>query len=120
MEDFWLDKTKSDNRLFRFLIRHDLKWIFLHERPLAPEAAVQPGSLFLQSDNSKRQKGHAGKEQRDVCSLPGPFPYVRCLQHSARIFSRHNRAARRSKLKMHSAPVRRKSRGELKCEKNEH
>ena len=38
---------------------------------LAPEAAVQPGSLFLRSDNSKRQKGHAGKEQRGACPLPG-------------------------------------------------
>jgi hypothetical protein len=26
MEDFWLDKTKSDNWSFRFFIRHDLKW----------------------------------------------------------------------------------------------
>jgi hypothetical protein len=25
MEDFWLDKTKSDNWSFRFFIRHDLK-----------------------------------------------------------------------------------------------
>jgi hypothetical protein len=37
MEDFWLDETKSNNRLFRFFIRHDLKWIFLHERPLGAD-----------------------------------------------------------------------------------
>jgi hypothetical protein len=48
---------------------------------------------------------------RRLFTTMGPFPYVRCLQHSARIFSRHNRAARKSKLKMHSAPVRRKSTG---------
>src|ERR1700722_13891717 len=120
MEDFWLDETKSNNRCSVSLSATISNGFFCMSVRLAPEAAVQPGSLFLRSDNSKRQKGHTGKEQRGVCSLPGPFPYVRCLQHSARIFSRHNRAARRSKLKMHSAPVRRKSRGELKCEKNEH
>ncbi len=39
MEDFWLDKAKSDNWSFRFFIRHELKWtIFRMSVCFAPEA----------------------------------------------------------------------------------
>jgi hypothetical protein len=41
MEDFWLDKAKSDNWSFRFFIRHELKWtIFRMSVCFAPEAAI--------------------------------------------------------------------------------
>jgi NAD(P)-dependent dehydrogenase (short-subunit alcohol dehydrogenase family) len=42
MEDFWLDKTKSDNWSFRFFIRHELKWtIFRMSVRFAPKVVIQ-------------------------------------------------------------------------------
>ena len=47
MEDFWLDKTKSDNWSFRFFIRHELKWtIFRMSVRFAPTAASRELASF--------------------------------------------------------------------------
>jgi hypothetical protein len=51
-------------------------------------------------------------------SVISPFQLSDVCNTTHQFFLRHNRAARKSKLTMQSAPVRRKS-GDIECEKNE-